>query len=446
MRRAAVVVLLTGIVSVGGCNVIAAIAAPKIKSVTVVAPAGLLVGETAQAAFHAFGDDGKDHQGRPVKWKSSDPTALSIDAQGKMTALIGGRTVTISAEVDGKTGTATVAVASNDNRMGYALADQPTAAGTYEPNAATRYNSSGGTIDVTRSATGVYSVRFAGLGRAPGQRDNVQVAAYNGTLPVYCKPASWDAAGADLRVAVNCLSPNGVPTDSPFTILALGAWAIGRAEPIGFLLNVVDSNQNLDSSATARNSTGGHVAVGYNSEGNYSVNFDGVAATWAGRPGAFILSASGSGPRRCEVIAEDPTIPGFGINCFTIASAPGNAPFSLLWLSHGRPSLRFGFASPQNPFASNLYEVEAASAINSSGGSVTSRKTSAGHYHVVFAGLARPAGGTETVLVSPLLLVADRVCNTASWGNSAADLFVDVVCFTPSGTATDTRFGVIVIQ
>jgi len=446
MPRPAVVVLLAAALAIGGCNAIAAVAAPKIKSVTVDAPAGLLVGETAQAAFHAFGDDGKDHIGRPVKWKSSDPAALSIDAQGKMAALIGGRTVTITAEVDGKTGSATVAVATNDNRFGYALADQQAAAGTYEPDAATRYNSSGGTVDVTRSATGVYSVRFAGLGRAPGQRDNVQVAAYNATLPVYCKPASWDAAGADLRVTVNCLSPNGVPTDSRFTILALGAWAIGRAEPIGFLLNVVDSNQNLDSSATARNSTGGHVAVGYNSEGNYSVNLDGLAAAWAGRPGAFTLSASGPGPRRCEISAYDRSIPGFGINCFTIGGTPGNAPFSLLWLSHGRPSMRFGFASPENPVTVATYQVEAASAINSSGGSVTSRKTSAGHYHVVFAGLARPASGTETVIVSTLLWPADRVCNTVSWGNSANDLFVDVACFAASGAATDTRFGVIVIQ
>ena len=446
MTRGAVVVALTALAAVGGCNAIAAIAAPKIKSVTVVVPAGLLVGETAQAEHHAFGDDGRDHLGRPVTWKSSDPTALSIDAQGKMVALIGGRTVTITAEVEGKTGSAPVAVASGDNRLGYALADQPTAPTTYEPDAATRYNSSGGTIDVTRSATGVYSVRFAGLGRAPGQRDNVQVAAYDGTLPVYCKPASWDGAGADLRVTVDCLTPNGVPVDSRFTVLALGAWVIGRAEPIGFLLNVVDANQNLDSSATARNSTGGHVAVGFNSEGNYSVNFDGVASTWAGRPGAFILSASGSGPRRCQIIAEDPTIPGFGINCFQISGALGNAPFSLLWLSHGRPSMRFGYASPQNPFTSSTYQVEAASAINSSGGSITSRRTSAGHFHVVFTGLARPAGAMETVIVAPTLWQFDRVCNTASWGNSANDLFVDVVCFTPSGTATDTRFAVIVFQ
>jgi hypothetical protein len=237
-----------------------------------------------------------------------------------------------------------------------------------------------------------------------------------------------------------------VPVDSRFTVLALGAWAIGRAEPVGFLLNVVDANQNLDSSATARNSTGHHVAVGYNAEGNYSVNFDSLAPTWAGRPAAFILSASGPGPRRCQIIAEDPTIPGFGINCFQISGAAGNAPFSLLWLSHGRPSMRFGFASPQNPSTTFLSQVEAASAINSSGGSITSQRTSAGHYHVVFAGLARPAGATETVLVAPLLWPIDRVCNTASWGNSANNLFVDVVCFATGGVATDTRFGVIVIQ
>ena len=93
---------------------------------------------------------------------------------------------------------------------------------------------------MTRTATGVYSVRFAGLGRTPGQRDNVQVSAYN-TAPVYCKPAIWDASGADLVIPVSCFSPNGTPMDSPFTVLALGAWAFGKTAPLAFALSVTDA-------------------------------------------------------------------------------------------------------------------------------------------------------------------------------------------------------------
>ena len=59
--------------------------------------------------------------------------ALSIDANGKMVGLIAGRQVTITATVDGTSGSAVVAVASDDTRFGYALADQPTVAGPYTP-------------------------------------------------------------------------------------------------------------------------------------------------------------------------------------------------------------------------------------------------------------------------------------------------------------------------
>lgn len=448
MTRTPLVVLLAAVVAIEGCNAIAALAAPKIKSVTVDAPSGLLVGESAQAVFHALGDDGRDHQGRPVKWTSSDPASLSIDAQGKMLALIAGRTVTITAEVDGKRGSAVVVVANNDTRFAYALADQPTAAGPYVPDAATRYNSGGGTIEITRSGTGVYSVRFAGMGRTPGQRDNVQVSAVNATVAAYCKADVWQTVGADLRVPVSCFGADATPVDSKFTIMALGAWAIGKTEPIGFLLSVGGTGPMfLDSAATSRNSSGGHVAIGYNSEGNVSVNFEGLQPAGPRLPAAMTISAVGLTPRHCHIIAIDASIPGFGIFCNQPGGALGDSPFSLLWMQHGRPSMRFGFASPQNISQTTAYSPDPGFLINSSGAAVSARKTSTGHYRVIFAGLARQAGATETVLVSSFLFIPDRVCDVVSWGNSGTtDLFVDVACADPSGAPVDARFSVMVIE
>src|SRR5262245_39387448 len=202
MSRSYLAAVLATCLCAVGCNAIAAIAgAPKIVSVEVTAPAGIFVGETAQATSNAVGDDGQTHNGRPVKWRSSDPAALSIDAQGKMLGIIAGRSATITAEVDGKTGSATVAVAGEDTRFGYAVGDQPTVAGPYSPGAGNSCTT-GGAIQITRASEGMYSVRFAGLGRLPGDRDNVQVSANNPTTPVYCKPGFWDASGADLVVIV----------------------------------------------------------------------------------------------------------------------------------------------------------------------------------------------------------------------------------------------------
>jgi hypothetical protein len=447
-RPSLIVVLACGVVA-AGCNAIAELAgAPKIVSVTITAPAGLLVGDSATATAVAMGDDGRDHPGHPRHWSSSDPTALSIDANGKMVALIAGRTVTITCEVDGTTGTARVAVASDDARFGYALADQPTATGPYVPAAATRFNSGGGTIDVTRSSVGVYSVRFAGLGRQPGQRDNVQVSAYSSVL-AYCKADVWSTSGADLVVPVVCFDVNGNPVDSRFTIMALGAWAFGKTAPLGFAVYQPDTVAAvwLDTSATARNSTGGHVAVGHTSEGNFPVSFNGLEAVWVAAPAAVTVTGAGTSVRRCRLTAYDRATAGLQVSCTGLGGGSRDAPWSLLWLQHGRPAMRFGFAWTTSETSTVDYTPLADFLINSSGGSVKARKTGLGQYHVVFAGLGRSAGATETVLVSPLFTPADRICDIVSWGNTGAnDLFVDVACYDPTGAPVDTRFGVMVIQ
>ena len=109
--------------------------------------------------------------------------------------------------------------------------------------------------------------------------------------------------------------------------------------------------------------------------------------------------------------------------------------------------MRFGFAWANALTSTVEYTPFADFLINSSGGSAKARKTALGQYHVVFAGLGRPAGATETVLVSPLVAAIDAMCDIVSWGNTgASDLFVDVACFDRTGAAVDARFGVMVIQ
>jgi hypothetical protein len=406
MSRPVVLVWVAGCGLLVACNSIAKIAgAPSIKSVTVIAPAGILVGDTAIATSNALGDDGRTHNGLAVTWRSSDPSALSINSSGRMIGLIGGRQVTITAEVNGKKGSAVVVVASDDNRVAYAVADQPGAANPYVPDASGRFNSTGGTVEVTHTSTGTYSVRFAGLGRTPGQRDNVEVSASSPTGAVYCKSRVWDASGSDLRAEVSCfLPPSGTPTDARFTILALGARAFGRTAPLAFALILPDTGAwLLDSSATAYNSSGGHIEVGYVGTGDMAMNLRGLASAWASAPVAIQLSPIGQGPRRCRVYAVDPTVPGFGIGCNTVGGGPGDSPWTLLWMQRGRPNSRFGFAWSDNESSTTDHAPAAGYAINSSGGAIAIRRTAIGQYRVVFSGLARPGGGTEAVLVQSFL-------------------------------------------
>jgi len=69
---------------------------------------------------------------------------------------------------------------------------------------------------------------------------------------------------------------------------------------------------------------------------------------------------------------------------------------------------------------------------------------------VAFAGLARPAGATEIVLVSAFggNSAAERaICTVGSWGNSGAnDLAVTVNCVDRDGAAVNSRFDILVLQ
>jgi hypothetical protein len=80
-------------------------------------------------------------------------------------------------------------------------------------------------------------------------------------------------------------------------------------------------------------------------------------------------------------------------------------------------------------------------------GAITARKTGVGQYRVVFGGLARPAGATETVQISPFLGSGEHFCAITSWGTTGAnDLTVTLACFDPTGTPADAQFNLLVVQ
>jgi len=99
-------------------------------------------------------------------------------------------------------------------QTGYAWANSPTSA-SYTPSAAYSFNSSGGANTITRSSTGDYTVRMAGLASPVG--GNVQVSGY-GANTTECKVGSWFSSGSDLLVSVRCFTTGGVPADAYYTV------------------------------------------------------------------------------------------------------------------------------------------------------------------------------------------------------------------------------------
>jgi hypothetical protein len=448
-RRALVVFVVAANLTAAGCNKLAELAgAPTVTSVTVYAPAGILVGDSAQVYAGATKSDGTVIGAGlpPDYWQSGNPSVISISSSGVMRGLTVGQ-ATISATWRGTTGSAVVSVGAGDARIGYALADQP-AASTYSPAASTSFNSSGGAITVTRANTGIYTVTFAGLGRPPGGRDNVQVSAY-GTAPVYCKTKAWDGSSADLVVNVLCLNKDAASVDSKFTILAIGARAFGASTPLGFLLSNADTVPvNVDSAVTTHNSAGGQTQVGYVSTGMFAAAWIGLGPQSGGAAGpvGFMLTGSGNTARRCQLDAYDLAQSGIGITCRGAGGGLQNAAFSALWFTRGRPGLRYGYALALNTGNTTGYPPTHDISANSSGGAITAKKTGTGTYQIVFAGLAHAAGASEGVIVSSFG-TGGTFCTLVSWGNSGAnDLAATVNCWDTSDALADSLWMILIVQ
>jgi hypothetical protein len=111
--------------------------------------------------------------------------------------------------------------------FGYARANNPTAS-SYTPTAAYSYNSSGGTITITRSSTGSYAVRFRGLGGHGTAGGHVQVTAY-GSGSEACKVSSWSSLGPDFIVYVRCFTVAGTPVNTQYTVLV--TWPVWEGSP-----------------------------------------------------------------------------------------------------------------------------------------------------------------------------------------------------------------------
>lgn len=103
--------------------------------------------------------------------------------------------------------------AVNGGNIGYAWADQPSAA-SYVPAASYQGNSTGGTNRITRFGVGGYQVFLPNLGGAGG---HVQVTAY-GSGSERCKVGGWGPSGTDQVVTVLCFTAAGVAVDTRFTV------------------------------------------------------------------------------------------------------------------------------------------------------------------------------------------------------------------------------------
>src|SRR5436305_1152737 len=107
-------------------------------------------------------------------------------------------------------------ILASAQKSGYVWADNPTSA-SYTPSPTYAFNSSGGTITITRSGIGVYAVKFSGLGGGASAGGNVLVTAYGGGSEI-CKVVSWSSGGANFIANVRCFNSAGSSVDTRYSI------------------------------------------------------------------------------------------------------------------------------------------------------------------------------------------------------------------------------------
>jgi len=297
------------------------------------------------------------------------------------------------------------------SKVGYVWADQP--ASTYTASTAYQYNSGGGAIDITHTATGAYQVRFVGLAD-PGGVAHAQAYGHNSN---YCAVMSWSDAGSDENVSVRCYDAGGSPTDSTFTAnFAVGSMGAARfsylwADQQGTAKYKPRAEYRYD----AVSSSG--ITVQRTNAGRYEVF---LPASGPQLPGAwtFQVTAHGSATQ-CKLAGFSASNRKAQVACRNAAGSFQDTRFALTFASSGsfvgRTDRPYGAFSEANDGVEN---------------------PSTGNYSIRVPGLGQDKGQAVAVARGTF----STYCHAAGWNAAGADLDVDIVCFNPGGAAASSSF------
>ncbi len=210
---------------------------------------------------------------------------------------------------------------------GWTYADQESAAGPYT-SATNAANAVSQPNSITRSAAGVYAVRFGGLALGTDKTSGVaHVTARQGNAN-FCVVGGWNPVNSDRVVDVYCYDAAGTPADTRFDV-AFTRPAPGN-EVRGFLwADDPSSDFYVPSLAYQYSSAGPLASVERLAVGTYRALLPGLAND--GDVGVM-LSAYGGEVRRCRVLdtgVDESGRFGVGVACEDAAGAPADARFTL---------------------------------------------------------------------------------------------------------------------
>lgn len=311
---------------------------------------------------------------------------------------------------------------------GYVWADNPTSPSYKLASSGYDYNRAGGTIRITRQATGSYTVRFNGLSSLLGTKSTVHVTGYSGDN-AYCKPVN-EKLSNDV-VHVRCFSAaSGSPADAYYTVFVMKSYT-----DLAFAFANLPTSTNYAPSGSASYNAGGAIRVFRNGVGNYTVKFTGLGARLTSNGGHAQANAIGSGAQHCIVDgwfgSPDLTVT---VVCFSRTGAAKDVKFNLFFTT---PLSQLAYAWADNPTTPS-YSPNAF--YRTPNGAVNVTRLEKGRYTVTWSGLTLLDGGDVQVTAYGGTNIE---CKVESWGeNSAA-----VRCFNPGTNAlVDSYFDVMMFS
>jgi hypothetical protein len=313
---------------------------------------------------------------------------------------------------------------------GYVLADKPTST-SYTPLAGASLNWAGGPVRITRpdGTTGRYVVTFTGLSSALGARNTVRATGYGGGN-AYCKTVMGYLVSD--KVEVRCYQAgSGSPVNTRFTLL-VSRGAADRA----FAFGNQPTADEYTAGGTGSWSPGGPIRISRVGTGRYRVVFASLGS-WTNR-GQGHVTAVGPGKVYCalgefwggEPAPSDLTL---DVACFMPGGSSVDSKFNVTFVT---PAKHLAYAFGSAPLTPS-YSPDSRYSTNPTGSPIVISRSGLGSYTIAWIGVDAAIIGSGNVQVSAV--GTSNQCKVAS---QAAET-VQVQCFDPAGTATESYFSVL---
>ncbi len=311
---------------------------------------------------------------------------------------------------------------SEASAAAYVWANDSTGA-SYVPSASYSYNSGGGAITATRTATGAYALSFGGLNLIGA---SVKVSAFNSQR--VCNPQAWTGSTLEVR----CYDASGTLADSQYT-----ASVVLPNQPVSMRIaayawaNEPTSDSYTPAESYSYNSAGGAIFATRYDVGDYTVTFQNLQID-NGNVQVTPYDTSAS----CTVSSWSES--SVNVGCYNTAGQPVDSRFIVaVYRNNIFSSANTVAYAWANDATSASYSPTGATAFNAGGGTITATRTSAGSYIMSFAGLTLSTGVVQVNAIG-----SASSCAAVTWIGSS----VTVRCYDSAGALVDSQYVVSVLQ